>query len=74
MERLRLLSQDKVTLVELKDYLRQTLEKKLIAKAMRKEDVSGFAEANEIIKTAMEEIDNMFKVETNKKINLNQSE
>lgn len=74
MERLRLLSQDKATLVELKDYLRQTLEKKLIAKAMRKEDVSGFAEANEIIKTAMEEIDNMFKVETNKKINLNQSE
>ena len=30
---------------------------------MKKEDVSGFAEAHEIIKCALDEIDNMFKVE-----------
>lgn len=73
MERIRLLSQDKATLAELKEYLKQTLEKKLISKAMKREDISGFVDAQEIIKTAIDEIDNMFKVE-NKKINLNQSE
>jgi len=72
MERIRILSHDKATLGDLREYFRLTLEKKLISKAMRKEDVSGFAEAFEIIKSAMDEIDNMTK--QNKKVNLNQSE
>lgn len=73
MEKLTLLSQDKATLTEVRNYLNRTLEIKLIHKALKKEDVSGFAEASEIIKVAMDEIDNMFKIEK-KVININQSE
>lgn len=73
MDKLRLLSQDKATLAEVKNYLQSTLEKKLISKALRKEDVSGFAEASEIIRVAIDEIDNMFKPE--KKVStINQAE
>lgn len=73
MEILIKLSQDKQTLGAVRDYLQSTLERKLISKALKKEDVSGFAEAHEIIKVALDEIDNMFKVE--KKItSINQSE
>lgn len=73
MDKLRQLSQDKATLGELGDYLTKTLHEKLIAKALKREDVSGFAEANEIIKTALHEIDDMFKPE--RKIdNKNQAE
>jgi len=73
MEKLTLLSQDKATLSELRNYLNKTLETKLIQKALRKEDVSGFAEASEIIKISLDEIDKLFKIE--KKVNnINQSE
>lgn len=73
MEKLVLLSQDKATLTELRNYLQSTLEKKLIAKALRKEDVTGFAEANNIIKTAIDEIDALTKSEK-KSNNINQAE
>lgn len=61
MERLVLLSQDKDTLLELRSYLKGTLERKLIDKAMKKDDVSGFAEAFDIIKVALDEIDSLSK-------------
>lgn len=73
MDKLTLLSQDKATLLELKNYLNSTLERKLITKALKKEDVSGFAEASEIIKVAMNEIDNLFK-DAKKVAHLNPSE
>lgn len=73
MDKLTLLSQDKATLLELKNYLNSTLERKLISKALKKEDVSGFAEASEIIKVAMNEIDNLFK-DAKKVAHLNPSE
>lgn len=73
MDRLILLSQDKATLNALKEYFTQTLNSKLIRTALNKQDVTGFAEADNIIKTALKEIDDMFKEE--KKVNnLNQSE
>ena len=73
MDRLILLSQDKATLNALKEYFTQTLNSKLIKTALNKQDVTGYAEADNIIKTAMKEIDDMFKEE--KKVNnLNQSE
>lgn len=61
MDKLILLSQDKGTLQAIRDYLKSTLEKKLIAKALNKEDVSGFAEASNIIKISLDEIDNLTK-------------
>jgi len=73
MEKLILLSQDKATLEELKNFLQTTLERKLITKALKKEDVSGFAEASEIIKVAMNEVDNLFK-DQKKIAHLNPSE
>lgn len=73
MDKLILLSQDKATLQAIREYLQGTLEKKLVYKALHKEDVSGFAEANEIIKVAIDEIDSLTKVEK-KVININQSE
>lgn len=73
MERLTLLSKDKATLQDLSNYLHLTLEKKLIAKALRKEDVSGYAEASEIIKIAMNEIDALTEVDKVRN-NINQAE
>lgn len=73
MDKLILLSQDKATLQAIRDYLQSTLEKKLVYKALHKEDVSGFAEANEIIKVALDEIDSLTKKEKEIKL-INQSE
>jgi hypothetical protein len=73
MERLILLSQDKATLGELKEYLTKTLNTKLIKAVLNKEDATGYAEANDIIKVALKEIDDMFKPEK-KTSNLNESE
>lgn len=58
------LSQDKNTLQALREYINSTLEKKLVKKALNKEDVSGFAEASNIIKVALDEIDSMSKKDT----------
>jgi hypothetical protein len=73
MDKLVLLSQDKETLRQVREFMTSTMERKLISKALRKEDVSGFAEANEIIKSALDEIDNLSKKDK-KPLNINQSE
>lgn len=73
MDKLVLLSQDKATLEDVRQYMYKTLERKLVTKALRKEDVSGFAEAHEIIRVALDEIDALTKVEK-KSNNLNQAE
>lgn len=73
MDKLILLSQDKATLQAVRDYIKSTLEKKLVAKALNKEDVSGFAEASNIIKVAIDEIEAMSKKE-NQINRINQSE
>lgn len=73
MDKLVLLSQDKATLLALREYINGTLERKLIAKALQKEDVSGFAEAHNIIKVALDEIDSLTK-QDKKPININQAE
>jgi len=49
------------------------LEKKLISKALSKQDVSGFAEASNIIKVALDEIDALTKKE-NQANRINQAE
>ena len=73
MDKLVLLSQDKATLEDVRQYMYKTLERKLVTKALRKEDVSGFAEAHDIIRVALDEIDALTKVEK-KSNNLNQAE
>jgi len=73
MDRLILLSQDKATIAELRRYFTKTLHTKVIRAVLSKQDVSGFAEANEIIKVALKEIDDMYKEDPKAK-NLNQSE
>lgn len=73
MDKLVILSQDKATLQALREYINSTLERKLINKALNKEDVSGFAEASNIIKVALDEIDAMSKKEK-EIIRINQSE
>lgn len=73
MDKLVLLSQDKATLQEVRNYLNSTLEKKLISQALGKEDVSGYAEASNIIKIALDEIDALTK-KNNEIKRINQSE
>lgn len=73
MDKLILLSQDKETLRLLREYLYGTLEKKLINKALKKEDVAGFADAHNIIKVALDEIDALTKKD-NVISKINQSE
>lgn len=73
MDKLVLLSQDKATLQALREYINSTLERKLISQALKKEDVSGFAEAHNIIKVALDEIDALTKKDNQPKV-INQSE
>jgi len=64
MDKLVLLSQDKATLQAVREYMNSTLERKLISKVLHKEDISGFADASEIIKISLDEIDALTKKET----------
>ena len=73
MDKLVILSQDKATLQAVREYLNSTLERKLINKALKKEDVSGFADASNIIKVALDEIDGLSKKD-NQTNRINQSE
>lgn len=61
MDRLIKLSQDKATLADLREYFKKTLESEIITRALKKEDVNGYAEASEIIKKALNKIDDLFK-------------
>lgn len=63
MERLIQLSKDKDLVAEIRNYLNKTLEKRLIQDTLARKDVSGFADAFEIIKLALNEIENLSKVE-----------
>jgi hypothetical protein len=71
MDRLKLLAQDKNTMADLREYFRLHLEKKIIAQAMHKKPVEGYAEASGVIKVALDELEDLTKVK--KKSNLNQS-
>lgn len=73
MDKLVLFSQDKETLNQVRDYLNSTLEKRLIKKALNGQEVTGFKDASEIIKTAFDEIELLSKKDKKLK-NLNQSE
>jgi hypothetical protein len=73
MDKLVILSQDKATLQAVRDYLNSTLRKKLVYKALKKEDISGFADASNIIKIALDEIDGLSKKDNEVK-RINQSE
>lgn len=73
MENLVKLSQDKATLKDLKDFIYKKMYEKIVDKVLKKEDVSGYADAKQIIKDTIEEIDSLFK-DGKKSININQSE
>lgn len=64
MDKLVLLSQDKETLRLLREYMTGTMEQKLIKKVLTGQDVSGFKDANEILKVALDEIDALTKKES----------
>ncbi|MBP7540370.1 MAG: hypothetical protein KA802_10530 [Saprospiraceae bacterium] len=73
MDRLIILSQDKGTLEDVRKYMYSLLERKLVFKALKKEDITGFAEAHDIIRIALDEIDALSKVEK-KTNNINHAE
>jgi len=73
MENLIKLSQDKATLKDLKDFIYKKMYAKIVDKVIKKEDVSGYADAKQIIKDSLEEIDSLFK-DGKKSSKLNQSE
>lgn len=72
MDRLTLLAQDKLTMADLRVYLQGHLEKKLLEKAFQKKPIEGYAEANEIIKVALNELEALVKPKN--KNNLDQAE
>lgn len=72
MDRLAILAQDKMTMADLREYFKRHLEQKLLTKAFAKEDVVGYAEANEVIKVALNELEAMVKPKN--KNNLDQAE
>lgn len=61
MDRLTLLSQDKATLKDLKTFFDTVLNDEIIKKTLSREDTSGYAEASEIIKKALNKIDDLYK-------------
>ena len=73
MDRLTLLSQDKATLGDLKEFFKVVLNEEIISKTLKKEDTSGYAEASEIIKKALKKIDDLYK-ENKKTSNIKRSE
>lgn len=73
MDKLILLSQDKETLRQLREYINKTFEQRLIKRVLAGQDVSGFKDASDIIKIAVDDIDSLSKKDK-KNINLNQAE
>jgi len=73
MDRLTLLSQDKATLKDLKDFFELVLNDEIVKKTLAREDTSGYAEASEIIKKSLAKINDLYKEEV-KKDGLNKSE
>lgn len=73
MDKLKLLSQDKATLMALKEFFKQTLESEIVNKTLKKEDTSGYAEASEIISKSLKKIEDLSK-ENKKGKYINQSE
>jgi len=71
MENLRNIASNKVLMDSLRAYFQAHLEKKIIEKALLKKDIGGYAEASEIIKVALSELENSVKVK--KTNNLDQS-
>lgn len=61
MDRLTLLSQDKATLKDLRTFFESVLNDEIIKKTLSREDTSGYAEASEIIKKALNKIDDLYK-------------
>jgi hypothetical protein len=73
MESLVKLSQDTATLNDIRSFMNSKLEQKIISKVLKGEDVSGYANAYDIIKITLNEIEDLHK---NKKESprINQSE
>jgi hypothetical protein len=69
MDRLNLLSQDKATLEQLREFFKSVLHDEIIKKTLSKQDVTGYAEASEIIKKSLDKIDGLFKEEKKNKVN-----
>lgn len=59
-------------MADLREYFRRNLEEKIITTVMLKKDVSGYAEASEIIRKALDDLE--ATVSKKPVINLNQSE
>lgn len=73
MDRLKLLSQDKATLQELKDFFKVVLNEEIITKTLKREQTTGYAEAVEIINKSLKRIDDLYR-EKKRANNLNQNE
>jgi hypothetical protein len=69
MDRLNLLSQDKATLEQLREFFKGVLHDEIIKKTLSKQDTTGYAEASEIIKKSLDKIDGLFKEEKKNKVN-----
>ena len=69
MDRLKRLAQDKATMGDLKVFFIENLKEKLISKAFLKQDISGYAEANEIIKHALKDLEDMVNIKKPKGLN-----
>lgn len=69
MDRLNLLSQDKATLEQLREFTKGVLNDEIIKKTLAKQDTTGYAEASEIIKKVLDKIDGLFKEEKKNKVN-----
>lgn len=69
MDRLNLLSQDKATLEQLREFFKSVLHDEIIKKTLSKQDATGYAEASEIIKKSLDKIDGLFKEEKKNKVN-----
>lgn len=72
MTNLLKLAQDKATLNELREYFSLYLKDRLVTKALLKQDITGYAEANEIIKFALTDLEKQVAKKPSK--SLNQSE
>lgn len=72
MDRLHNLAKDKFTMADLREYFRKHLEQKILIKVFQKQSVAGYAEASEVINSALNELE--ADVAKKPVINLNQSE
>lgn len=73
MEALIRLAKDKTTMDAIRLFMNEKMKEKIISKVIKKEDISGYADASEVIKTALNEIEALGKEKKEPK-NINQSE